>query len=1069
MTDPFDFISTRLEEPKIIQDVREYNLLPSVPADYRSFDTTQPQSLIEQIAQGVAQLPDNKPAYSYLTQQENRYSNPNLQYTPYNIFGTDTEDIYGRNQSKWNQLGNALVKTGANIVGTFASSFLTVPSTLDLIRSGKPIEAFKEDHLFSSVQNWLTALEDKYPNYYTEWEREHPYISGLPFSGGAMNFWGDKVIKNIGFSVGALSAGLVQDSLIELATAGTATPASFIAAANQLNKFKSNLFRGFRNLTKGADNVDDIINASKITGNLAKGLEVSRLSQVGTAARFAGISYLNAQGESFIEGYHTYLDTKKQLLEQAINEGNTDPHTLAKIEQLSQDAGRYTTGLNIPILTLSNLVQFPNLLYGKSMLGKEIGKQFLKYELGEQGIKAVSDFTLKKGLKEWALNSLKSAASEGLEEGAQFHISNSLHDYYVDRMNPKIKESLGEYIINNVPKSLSNKQFWEESFLGALSGMMMGAPATLPGVIKGKERYDDIASKLNNSLERFNSTVNQFAKTIELNNPNADKEVTKHDTLFSAIHDSLKFGTFDTFIDSLEDLKEINLQQFNQAFKTEFETEEEKNSHVNNMIYEGYGMRQDILKVNRFFPTNPYTESYLTRKIKNAFSPKNETELNSIQENLFDDFKEVVARNESLLRKTKGEILKHKNNLKQLGVKNESIEYLANLSRSPKGLKTYLDFKQAQIKDLERQAEYYSSLSQSDVNLTPELNPKQELKKVQKILSDTQKYIDTVTELYSKLEADPKNQNYQREVLEKVILEETDEDQRDSFIEEKKKIQQELEKATHQEKKLEIEKEDLHTDTQTKEQLIELNQQAQEQGEILREPTPVPEPIVTENQWLNKFNPGQKVQIKGNWYTIVSKDSDSLIVTDSLGVKHIAKKTNNKWDLKSVGPEGVINQSESTEPIAEIPSEDLSRTEEVVDEYLSGPDNSSVVETIIPTLTLNQEEFTADEIINYPNTVWTNEKNGLADGTIVYTIEEDGVRKRKLYGSNDLQIGEASKVFNGTLKGTFKQILREGETVVTRTKQKEKNTDLSKFLGEYSSMKEIFQQQIDNGKFELIC
>jgi len=415
-TDPFDFISTRVEPQSVLTDVRDtLSLMPLVDADYRvgSIDsngavsnTTNPLSLFDTIAQNISKLPDNAPAYQYTTQQEKRYSNPNLQFTPTNILGTDTEDIYGRYQSAWDQLGNAVVKFGANTVGTFASSFLTIPATLDLIRSGKYVDAFAEDHPFAGVQNWLTALEDKYPNYYTEWERDHPYLSAITPTGAA-NFWGDKVVKNIGFSIGGLAAGLVQDSLIELATAGTATPATFIAAANQLNKFRSNLFRGFRNLTKGADKIDDIIDASRVTGNLAKGLQVSKLSQVGTGARFAGISYLNAQGESFIEGYHTYIDTKKQLLEEAIQSGDTSPETLSKIEQLSQDAGRYTTGINLPILTLSNWFQFSNLLYGKAMLGEAIGKQFVKTELTDTGIKYVSDFTLKKGLKQWAIETLQ--------------------------------------------------------------------------------------------------------------------------------------------------------------------------------------------------------------------------------------------------------------------------------------------------------------------------------------------------------------------------------------------------------------------------------------------------------------------------------------------------------------------------------------------------------------------------------------------------------------------------------------------------------------------------------------
>lgn len=1109
-TDPFDFITTRLEEPKDPTNVRDdISLLPLVPADNRiSFDINPVQgtvtgqsktnSLVESIAQGITQLPDNRPAYQYTTQQENRYSNPNLQFTPTNLFGTDTEDIYGRKQSGWKQLGNALVKTGANALGTFASSFLTTPATLDLIRSGHPIEAFSEDHLFSGVQDWLTALEDKFPNYYTQWERDHPYMSATPLSGGFTNFWGDKIIKNIGFSIGGLGAGLVQDALIELATSGTATPATFIALANQLGKFKSNMFRGFRELTKGASEIDNILDTAKLTGNLAKGLEISKLSQIGTGARYATISYLNAQGESFIEGYHTYLDTKKQLLESAIKEGNTSPENLSKIEQLSQDAGRYTTGLNIPILTLSNLIQFPNLLYGKSLLGKEIAKEFISTELTEEGLKAVNNFTLKKGLKEWALESFKDAASEGFEEGAQFHISNSLHDYYVDRMNPKIKQALGEYLVDNIPNSLTNKQFWEESILGGISGFLMGAPATLPGVIHGKERHDNIVNSLNNSFQRFNSTVSQFSKAIDLGNPtltNADKEVSKHDALFSSVHDSLKFGTFDTFMDSLEDLKDIDLQKYNQTFQTDFETDEERNQSINDMMDESYKIRGDVLKSNRYFSKNPYTSSTLVRKIKDAFSPKSEIELNNIQENLFNDFREVIARNESLLRKTKGQVLQHKDNLKALGVKNESIEYMANLARSPKGVSSYLKFKQAQIKDLQRQVDYYQSLSQTDNTLTPEVNSNEELKNAQRLLEDTKKYVETIKDFQTKLSKNPKDEDLQKEMLGEILYEETTEDQRDRYIEERANTQESLEQSANQEENLEQENIDLHKgeESETAEQILETNQQAQEQGEILPERTPVPEPIVPENQWLDKYKVGHKIQKKGKFYTVVGKTEDAIIVQDELGINY---KYSKDKTLIPLGPEG------KSIPVSEenlIPVEEANKinakydaevealksttveqqsvtTEEVVDEYLNKPvEEQEVITKVASTLTIGQEEFTKDEIISYPNTVWIKSTDSLVDSTPVYTVEKKGedviVRKRKLFGTiHPVEIGQRSGVFNGKLpNSTFKQVLRDEEIEVTKTIPQVKKDNLDKFLGENKDLKEIFQQQIDRGKFELIC
>ena len=937
-TDPFDFISTRVEPKSVLTDVRDtLSLMPLVDADYRvgSIDTngavsntTNPLSLFDTIAQNISKLPDNAPAYQYTTQQEKRYSNPNLQFTPTNILGTDTEDIYGRYQSAWDQLGNAVVKFGANTVGTFASSYLSTPATLDLIRSGKYVDAFAEDHPFAGVQNWLTALEDKYPNYYTEWERDHPYLSAITPTGAA-NFWGDKVIKNIGFSIGGLAAGITQDIALSALTGGVLSPLASLAMFKHLGAMRSSLFRGFRNLTKGADKIDDIIDASRVTGNLAKGLQVSKLSQVGTGARFAGISYLNAQGESFIEGYHTYIDTKKQLLEEAIQSGDTSPETLSKIEQLSQDAGRYTTGINLPILTLSNWFQFSNLLYGKAMLGEAIGKQFVKTELTDTGIKYVSDFTLKKGLKQWAIETLKDSASEGFEEGAQYHVSNSLHDYYVDRMNPTIKEGLMGHLLSSIPKSLTDKQFWEESFLGALTGTLMGSYTGISKVTGGKARYENLVNTLNKDggpLQRFNSTVNQFSKAIDLSNPNADKEVTKHDALFSTIHDALKFGTFDTFLDALEDLKSLEVQDYNTKFQTEFETKIEKDLHVQDMIEESYRMKEDVLKVNRAFPKNPYSSNKLTQKIKRAFSNKSSAELDAIQGYLFNDFKEVLARNESLLRKTKGKVLQHKDNLKSLGVKSETIDYMMNLGRSPKGLDSYLKFKKAQLKDLERNVKYYESLGRADNSLTPEVNISEELRNAKQLLDETTQYFERIQELHQQLKTDPKNKAVQDTVRSEVLWEETSEDQRSRYVEERKKAQEELEKEGEKEDTLIIENDDLHKaeESKTAEQLVDLKQQEEELSEVLPEVTPVPEPIIPANKWLDKFEQGKRVQIKGKWYNIIGKTDDALVVNDpTTNIDYEATKDKQgRWKLTGIGLNSVIDEElnviQPSEPVQKV-------------------------------------------------------------------------------------------------------------------------------------------------------
>lgn len=1150
-TDSFDFISTRLDPQKSIFTDDPVKFLPTIPADFRpnslesQVNKTNPESVFEQLGQRLNNLPNNLPAYQYTTQQEKRYDNPYLQYTPSNVMGTDTEDVYGRFQGAGEQLFNSLVKFGANAAGTFASSFLTIPATLDLVRQGKYIEAYEEDSLFSGIQDALIALEDKFPNYYTSLERNRTDWINAFSPTGAMNFWGDKVVKNIGFSLGGLASGLVVDAAIELGSAGTATPVTFIAAANQFQKFYKNLFRGFRNLVKGSDQIDNIIDATRVTNSLSKGLEVSNLSRLGTLGRTAAVTYLGAQGESFIEGYHTYIDTKKQLLEEALQRGELDSETLSEIEQRSQDAGRYTSGLNIPILTLSNLLQFPNLLAGKSMLAAT--NNFIKMELGEQGLKAISDYSTKKAVKEWAKESFKDIVTEGFEEGAQYHISNSLHDYYVDRVNPKIKQPLFNFLLDNIPDTLTDEQFWSEAGIGALTGFLMGAPATIPHITSGKKRTDDLVNLLNTeggALQRFNSLAKQYSSNINLNlsETERDQQISAHDALFSTVHDSLKYGTYDVLLDSLGDLKDLDVQDYNKAFGTEFETNVEKDIHLNSIVQEAQQIKQDVLKVNQFYPKNPYSKPYLINKIKKALSPKSETELNNIQENLFNDYKEVVARNESMLRKTKGQILKHKDTLKTFGVKDEALAFVANLSSRKQGFKTYVDWKKAQIKDLKRQVDYYTKLSQSDNTLVPEIKPKEELKKYEQLLERTEKYLETAVELFNKTQSDPKDEKLRNLLNALVLLEETTEEDRSRFQKNREEELKKLQQIEKDKDSLEDENNDLNSDnSKTQEQLVDIQQQTAEEAIPHSEVTTVPEPIIDPNAWLNEYNIGDKTP-KG--LLITSKAEDHLVGQDDLGNSYKITKQGDKFITEPLGLTGLIEPELSPatleEPLIEpVPPEvEPAMSEiEVAEPDLIGLQyqnedgriytirgitekggiqfttsdgakgvwnkdkfNSYVSEgrlklieedldlntitKVTPKLTLGEQEFTKEEIFNYPGTVWIKSGSSMVNATKVYSVEKNGVKQRELSGTTtELEVSKkGSRIVAKTPEemntfyvgdSTFKQVIRPNEKPILRaeveTDVTNKEKDLLNFLGDYQHMKDIFQQQINRGKIELIC
>lgn len=1041
-TDPFDFISTRTDLKTPIEDASlSIRLTPYVPAD---INVSLPQgtankqvSLLETVANRLNNIPSNNPAYTYTTKQEKRYNNPYLQFTPTNLYGTDSEDIYGRFQGSGERFLNSFLKTGANFWGTYVSTFLSMPKRIDAWRTG---ETFNKDGKFEWIQNQLTALEDKLPNYYTQSERDRSdWINAVPFSGGAMNFWGDKVIKNIGFSMGALTAGLTADALLTVATGGTSSPATTVSAINRIRSLSPELFSMIRQVAKGADKTDDIIAAAQLTKNFSKGLEISALSKITTASRYAAINYFTAQGEAFVEGYHTWLDTKKQLLEDAIYRNETDPETLQEINERAEKAGKYTTALNLPVILASNLLQFPNLIMGRGVVkGVE---SLVKTQATKEGLKAVSTFSTKEALKKIGKETLKDVFSEGLEEGLQYHIGKSVHDYYANRVNPKTKSDLLSYLMENLPETLTDDEFWQNVGIGSLTGFLMGAPASIPLLTKGRTRSESAANYLENSYKRFNSTVKQYQSSIDLNNPDSVNNIAAHDALYSSVHDNLQLGSYKSFLSSLNDLKEIDLKSFNEGFGKQFTSELERDAFVNQLIEDAENVKADIEKVNFYYKDNPYTTNPFLKRIREAFSTAKESQINSIEENLFNDFKEVVARNESLLRHTKGKILNNQQNLKSLGIKDNSIEYLGNLTRSKRGFKNYLDFKHAQLKDLVRQVKYYEELSNA-VTDQSEIDPKLQLRQAKQQVEKTTEYYDKLLSYYNSLEKLSKEQ--EEELLELVINEEVSEEQFDRF--KKEKIKEEIKDLNLNEEIKERTESEKPEDIQ--EQILKVNEEAEEN----KEPYVEQFPTVPNINPLSKFEIGKDVIIDGRKFTVKSLLENEATVED------------NRGNIYQVDQNGEIVKST---PEAQLLAP--------VEEYFS-PDVQLEKPQPKPVYQLGQETFSKDEIKNYPNTHWIEPQNFVAEAD-VYSIFEDGFQKTRIIKTEGgLTLGDLKKLktpFNKLPNKQFKQVFTEGEPIVTKQTTEpvidEMDQKIKSFLKKNTSLLPLFRDQINKNKFKLEC
>ena len=734
--DPFQLVPTNTPTDINLSPPKEYkSLIPQLPpTQYEEGKPVVDNSKAFDYFVNKAKV-DNAPLYEYGIEEEKRYSNPYLQFNPRPLGGVDTEDIYGKFQGSGEQLWNSLVKTGATALTSFVSSFSTFGDSIDAIRGGKP---FDEDSVLGKTQGWLQELENKYPNYYTEWEREHPYLSALPFSGGFTNFWGDKVLKNVGFTLGSLASSLLVDSGIELATGGGATPASFILAASQIKTALSPLKNAFRSLSKVStlNKVDDLMGVARVGEGINSGLKgMNQAYNLKKAIQFAGTTYFAAQGESMIEGYQQYYQTKADLYKQELDKGTLTPDKIGEIEKTAQEVGNITTVLNLPIVMASNLLQFPTIFGGKNIL-KQFDSPFLDV-VKKEGLSVVNNYSRKQAWVNTMKEISKDFLSEGGEEGYQTYVGNSVHDYYLDKFNGTATTTLADYLGKQLPKQVNDEQFWQSFVIGGISGGLMGAMHPIKtNLIGAKERTDKAVQALQPVYDRFNSAVKDyvhFAENLEFSGDDntVNQFQSAHKALFSTVHDSLKFGIYDNFQDNIDDLKSMPVEEYNKLFGNEF-NEQQKFNQLNSIQKESEKIKSDLTEVNKFFQKNPFDSPYIMKRLQDLYKV-DQTQAKNIQTKLFEDYKELTAYNISRLRNTRGKINDIETELKTIGLENSILPILYNLDNK-EGANQYKRFKAIQLNTLRDEIDYYKELDQPITELNLKVN------NLDKLIKELDKY-----------------------------------------------------------------------------------------------------------------------------------------------------------------------------------------------------------------------------------------------------------------------------------------------------------------------------------------
>lgn len=494
--------------------------------------------------------------------------------------GMDLEHNRALEQSGFAKIGLGLVKGGITAATTAVNTTLGTVWGLgsalyelafDTNGNGRSFM----DTLDAGVNNWVSSkmvgiqnwAEEAMPNYRTQEERSEKYQKEWYKHMGTANFIGDSILKNFGFTVGAMGGGMVWTKFIGAGMSkrlannimkGVAAAAEGDAEASAgLQRALEAIQRGTAVGVDAEKLVANIENAAKAINRMEARLQLygsvigamgegtteglmakdeflkdfnSRMQQQ-YASEYAGLEdeILATNNPDWVEkrviqNPDGTMETRKVLTEKGQRHLlNMQRQTTEKYEYLAgyaQEQGdrlaSTTFLLNLPILTTSNLVQFGRMFSGGWKTNRA-NLSALRGGVKTTGGKAPSiEANYKPSGSRWGrtiLNSLKVAGSESFEEMAQGTVSSGAKAVADARIAAFNDSGFDEDATHTVQFWFENMSQGGKDYLGDIKNWQEGALGAFTGLfgIPGKrwnggivEAYRDAKSKTDASAAAAN-------------------------------------------------------------------------------------------------------------------------------------------------------------------------------------------------------------------------------------------------------------------------------------------------------------------------------------------------------------------------------------------------------------------------------------------------------------------------------------------------------------------------------------------------------------------------------------
>ena len=409
----------------------------------------------------------------------------------------DIQDIRGQEQPWYAQVSAGLAKGVILAVTTFLDGTVgLVAGAHKAINEGKWSGLWDNDfsRTMKSINDWS---EEALPNYYTRAELEQPWYNNI----FTANFIGDKIIKNLGFTVGALYSG-----------------GAISGGIRGLGKLA---ISGGRRLGASVNTVKNVI--PKVTSITATsvGVATSSLNEGRIEALNNSTDWFNYHKVQLDDSYGVIDGDTSHLTEEQLEDYN---ESLAKLSEDRVKMGNVDMLFNLPILMASNFIQFGRLFangFKTSRKGFNIAGRLGEYTAGDTK-KKLAPFVIKNALSEGTEEISQRAASEI----SGIYYSTDVNNFYKSKTDPEAAQetlSWTKAFAQGINETVNDGSAWEEFFIGALTGALgvprfrsavnkegkFQSPITIynEGVRKWRE-HNERVDRENEIVDRMNQRVN---------------------------------------------------------------------------------------------------------------------------------------------------------------------------------------------------------------------------------------------------------------------------------------------------------------------------------------------------------------------------------------------------------------------------------------------------------------------------------------------------------------------------------------------------------------------------------